>query len=68
LRQTLVFVKWNPIFAWLPIESLLHQKRLQYYQVIEDARKANDLGVFIEFMLLAILDVIPSQAKHQDKH
>ncbi|MDR0751879.1 MAG: Fic family protein [Christensenellaceae bacterium] len=65
LWQTLVLAKWNPIFAWLPMESVLFQKRPQYYQAIEDSRKPNDSGVFIEFTLLAILDVILSQMKHQ---
>ena len=39
-----------------------------YYQAIEEARKANDSGVFIEFTLSALLDSIVLQEKHQDKH
>ncbi|WP_010259698.1 Fic family protein [Treponema primitia] len=65
LWQTLLLAKWNTIFAWIPMESVLYQNRPQYYQAIEDAREANDSAVFIEFTLSAILDIIGIQAKRQ---
>ena len=68
LWQTLLLAKWNTIFAWIPMESVLYQNRPQYYQAIEDARKANDSGVFIEFTLFAIYDIIAQQEKHQVRH
>jgi Fic family protein len=67
LWQTLVLAKWKELFAWIPMESILYQNRPQYYQAIELARKANDSGVFIEFSLSAILDMIALQEKHQVK-
>jgi Fic family protein len=68
LWQTLLLAKWNAIFAWIPMESVLYQNRPQYYQAIEDARKVNDSGVFIEFTLSAIFDIIALQEKHQVEH
>jgi Fic family protein len=68
LWQTLLLAKWNSIFTWIPMESVLYQTRPQYYQAIENARKANDSGVFIEFTLSAIFDIITLQEKHQVKH
>jgi Fic family protein len=68
LWHTLLLVKWNEIFAWIPMESVLYQNRPQYYQAIQDARKADDSGVFIEFTLSALYDIIKLQEKHQDKH
>ncbi|GHV84988.1 Fic family protein [Spirochaetia bacterium] len=68
LWQTLLLAKWNAIFAWIPMESVLYQNRPQYYQAIEDAREANDSGAFIEFTLSAIFASIALQTKHQDKH
>jgi Fic family protein len=68
LWQTLLLAKWNAIFAWIPMELVLYQNRPQYYQAIEDARRANDSGVFIEFTLSAIFDIIAQQEKHQVKH
>jgi Fic family protein len=68
LWQTLLLAKWNAIFAWIPMESVLYQKRPQYYKAIEDARKTNDSGVFIEFTLSALYEIIAEQVKHQVKH
>lgn len=68
LWQTLLLAKWNAIFAWIPMESVLYQNRLQYYQAIEAARKVNDSGVFIEFTLSALYEIIAEQEKHQVEH
>jgi Fic family protein len=69
LWQTLLLAKWNPIFAWIPMESVLYKNRSQYYEAIENARKANDSGVFIEFALAALYDSVVLQDKHQvNKH
>lgn len=50
------------------MESVLHKNRPHYYRAIENARKANDSGAFIEFTLAAILEIISRQKKHQDEH
>jgi Fic family protein len=63
LWQTLLLAKWNAIFMWVPMEAVLYQNRPQYYQAIEEARNANDSGVFIEFTLSAIFDIISIQKK-----
>ncbi|MDR2506152.1 MAG: Fic family protein [Oscillospiraceae bacterium] len=68
LWQTLILARWNAIFAWIPMESVLYRNRPQYYRAITDARNANDSGVFIEFTLSAIYAVIAEQEKHQVKH
>ncbi|OQB96329.1 MAG: Fic/DOC family protein [Spirochaetes bacterium ADurb.Bin110] len=68
LWQTLILAKWNPIFAWIPMESVLYENRPHYYEAIEQARKVDDSGAFIEFTLSAILDTITLQVEHQVKH
>jgi Fic family protein len=68
LWQTLILAKWNAIFSWIPMESVLYQNRPQYYQAIENARKVDDCGVFIEFTLSALYETIEIQTKHQDEH
>ncbi len=65
LWQTLLLAKWNAIFAWVPMESVVYKNRSGYYRAIEEARKVNDSGVFIEFTLGAIYEVIAEQTKHQ---
>lgn len=58
LWQTLLLAKWNAIFAWIPMESVLFENRPQYYKAIQDARHANDSGVFIEFTLSALYEIL----------
>lgn len=68
LWQTLLLAKWKKVFAWLPMESQIYEKRPQYYEAIETARKNNDSAAFIEFTLAAVLHTIDDQVKHQVKH
>ncbi len=68
LWQTLLLAKWNELFAWIPMESVLHRNRPQYYQAISKSRKINDSSVFIEFTLSALYEIITEQAKHQVEH
>jgi Fic family protein/predicted transcriptional regulator len=68
LWQTLLLAKWNPIFAWIPMEAVLCQNRNQYYQAIEKARKANDSGVFIEFTLASLYQMLMQQELMQSEH
>lgn len=58
LWQTLLLAKWNLVFAWLPMEAVLYENRRHYYAAIEAVRKVNDSGIFIEFTLLAILEIL----------
>jgi len=67
LWQTLILTEWNEVFAWIPMESLVYEKRPQYYDALQSAQHANDATRFIEFALLAILEAVESQAKHQKK-
>ncbi|MDR2586790.1 MAG: Fic family protein [Coriobacteriales bacterium] len=68
LWQTLILAKWNEIFAWIPMESLVYEKRPQYYDALQNAQNSSDSGEFIEFTLSAILGAVEAQTKHQDKH
>lgn len=68
LWQTLLLAKWNEIFAWIPMESVLYENRERYYSAIKESKKVNDSGVFIEYSLSAIHEIVAEQAKHQVKH
>lgn len=54
LWHTLLLSKWNPIFAWLPVESIIHDHQQEYYEAINHSNAAVSSTVFIEFMLSAI--------------
>ncbi len=58
LWQTLVLARWNPIFADVPVESLVHEHQKDYYQSLQQSTEQTDSAPFIEFMLRMILDAI----------
>ncbi len=54
LWHTLLLSKWNSAFAWLPVESIIHDRQQKYYAAINASNDAGESTVFIEFMLSAI--------------
>lgn len=54
LWHTLLLSKWNSAFAWLPVESIIHDRQQEYYDAINTSNDAGESTVFIEFMLSAI--------------
>ena len=58
LWHTLLLSKWNPLFMWLPIESVIHDRQSEYYNAINTSNVAADSTAFIEFMLSAIKEAM----------
>lgn len=58
LWQTVILAKWKPIFEWIPIESIIKDRQIEYYQSIEESTSKVLLNPFIEFMLKCINDAI----------
>ena len=54
LWHTLLLSKWNLAFAWLPVESIIHDRQQEYYAAINTSNDAGESTVFIEFMLSSI--------------
>ena len=54
LWHTLLLSKWNPVFAWLPVESIIHDRQQEYYDAINASNDAGESTLFIGFMLSAI--------------
>lgn len=47
LLHTLLLSKWNPTFAWLPVESMIHDRRQEYYAAINASNAAGEPVVFM---------------------
>ena len=58
LWHTLLLSKWNLAFAWLPVESIIHDRQQEYYAAINTSNDAGESTVFIEFMLKMILEAL----------
>ena len=58
LWQTLILSRWNPLFAFLPVESVIRDHQSEYYKVLAACDKAGNSTAFIEFMLSALLTAL----------
>ena len=56
LWQTLILSQWQPMLAYLPVETVIKMRQTDYYQALAAADKVGDSTSFIEFMLHALLD------------
>lgn len=58
LWHTLLLSKWKPMFAWLPIESIIHDRQEEYYTAINESNVEGESTAFIIFMLSAIKEAL----------
>lgn len=58
LWQNLILARWNPLFADIPVESLIFEHQAEYYQAIQESTRQTDSAPFIAFMLRMILDTM----------
>ena len=54
LWHTLMLSKWNPVLAWLPVESIINDRQQEYYDAINACNYAGESTAFVEFMLASI--------------
>ena len=55
LWQTLILSRWNPLFADVPMESLIHTRQNEYYDAIRESSAQGESTPFIAYMLNIIL-------------
>ena len=58
LWHTLLLTQWKPMFAWLPVESIIHDRQEEYYAAINRSNYEGESTAFIEFMLSAIQEAL----------
>ena len=70
LWQTALLASWKPIFAWIPIESIIKDNQEDYYNAITLSTSQGKSNIFIEFMLdvinKAIKDIITDTRNHHN--
>jgi Fic family protein len=62
LWQTLILSRWNPLFAYLPVESVIREKQAEYYKVLSACDQAGNSTAFIEFLLNALRTALRQSA------
>ena len=60
LWHSLLLQRWNPLFEWLPVESLVAEHQFEYYDALGASQREGDCTPFVEFMLGVILQTIES--------
>ena len=62
LWQTLILSRWQPLFLSLPLESVIKEHQVDYYQALEQADAQANSSPFISFMLEAIAQSLSPNA------
>jgi Fic family protein len=60
LWQSLILARWNPMFADIPVESLIFEHQAEYYVALQESTRQTNSAPFITFMLRMILDTVTS--------
>ena len=58
LWQSLILAQLNPLFADIPVESLIFEHQAEYYQALEESTRQTDSTPLIAFTLWMILDTV----------
>ena len=58
LWHSLFLQRWKPFFAWLPIETMIHERQEDYYAALNAANSSGESTVFVAFMLTVIRDAL----------
>lgn len=56
LWQSLILSRWQPVLAYLPVETVIKRRQQAYYDQLAAADAQAECSAFIEFMLTAIAD------------
>ena len=65
--QTLLLMQWNPIFAWIPVETLVKEHQADYYAAIAQSDRDASSTPFITFMLRCLLQTIQEMQESNQK-
>lgn len=61
LWQSVILKELNPIFSFLPVETIIKQNQSEYYKVLAQCDKSGNSNLFIEFILAAIDEALSEQ-------
>ncbi|WP_029545077.1 Fic family protein [Selenomonas sp. AB3002] len=65
LWQTALLSRWQPLFAYLPIENQIHRYQAEYYEAISRSYAAGESTPFITFML-QMIDAVLEELLQKD--
>ena len=66
LWQSLILTRWKPLFAHVPVESLIFERQADYYSAIRESSAQGESTPFIRYMLEIILEALQSSPQETD--
>jgi Fic family protein len=66
LWQTVILRQYSPVFEFLPIESLIKARHVEYYRILGESDNKVDSTGFIEFMLQIINESLEDLLTNQN--
>lgn len=63
LWQTLLLMQWKPVFAYLPVETIVKERQQAYYDAIALSDKQAESTAFITFMLHCLAAALDEMKK-----
>jgi Fic family protein len=51
LWRSLILSKWKPLWAYLPVETIISEQQGEYYDLLGKSAMAGDATLFVEFMV-----------------
>jgi Fic family protein len=66
LWQTVILKQYSPVFEFLPIESLIKDRQLDYYKILGESDNQGNSTGFIEFMLQIINESLEDLLANQN--
>ncbi|MCX6302729.1 MAG: Fic family protein [Bacteroidia bacterium] len=66
LWQTIILLQYSPVFEFLPIESLIKARQLEYYRILGESDNQGNSTGFIEFMLQIINESLEDLLTNQN--
>ena len=65
--QTLLLMQWKPIFAWIPVETIVKDHQQEYYAAIMKSDHEASSTPFIVFMLGCLKEALDEMVKSNQK-
>lgn len=65
--QTLLLMQWKPIFAWIPVETIVKEHQQDYYAAIVKSDSEANSTVFITFMLQCLKQALQEMEESNQK-
>ena len=68
LWQTLILAKWNELFEWIPVETMIYYNQAKYYETLQQSHSGEtvDCRPFIDFMLDVIENTLYKYVDNDD--